>query len=424
MPEARACSADHDEASKLDGLPARKKDPPLLQDGSKHRSAPGAPSPEMPLNTLIIAHRDELLEQAAEKYRLLQPDAIISKVGSGRYEYGGEVTVASIATISRPEQLRRLTTIGDGLVIVDEAHHLASTSYQAVLRALPEAFVLKVTATPDRLDGKDITNGKPPLYSASIIDLIAQGYLCDVKAIAIRTETSLDGLHTELGDYTTSELEAAVDTPARNRRVVEAYREHAQGRRAICFAVTMAHATHLAATFQHAGVLAALVCAQTPLDERKRVYKELRDGTLEVLTNVQVLTEGFDEARIDCIIMARPTQSRALFVQSIGRGLRLAPTKQDCLILDPTDNCLKHRLEPQTLQKALGKAVRGLRHSGAALRCRAARAPHQKGKGEAEGREGCRMSALFSCGFLIAVLVGRDRRDQSARRFTCRPRLL
>ena len=309
------------------------------------------------VNTLIIAHRDELLEQAAEKYRLVKPDAIIGKVGSGRHEYGGEVTVASIATISRPEHLKRLKAIGYGLVIVDESHHSAAAGYQAVLRALPAAFVLKVTATPDRLDGKDSTGGKPPLYSASIVDMIAQGYLCDVKAIAIRTETSLDGLHTEMGDYKISELEVAIDTPARNRRVVEAYQEHAPGRWAICFAVTVAHASHLADAFRQAGVPAAPVCGDTPLEERKHLYQALHEGTLKVLTNVQVLTEGFDQALIDCIIMARPTQSRALFVQAMGRGLRLAPTKHDCLVLDLTDNCLKHRLEPQTLQKALGKAL-------------------------------------------------------------------
>jgi len=90
----------------------------------------------------------------------------------------------------------------------------------------------------------------------------------------------------------------------------------------------------------------------------KRLYQALRHGTINLLTNVQVLAEGFDEAMIDCIIMARPTRSRGLFIQAIGRGLRLAPIKQDCLVLDLTDNCLKHRLEPQNLQKALGKAMR------------------------------------------------------------------
>ncbi len=105
------------------------------------------------LNSLIIAHRDELLDQAADKYRMVKPEAIIGKVGSGLHEYGGEVTVASIATISRPEHIKRLKAIGYGLIIVDEAHHIAAESYQKVLEALPDAFVLMVTATDDRIRG-------------------------------------------------------------------------------------------------------------------------------------------------------------------------------------------------------------------------------------------------------------------------------
>ncbi len=98
-----------------------------------------------------------------------------------------------------------------------------------------------------------------------------------------------------------------------------------------------------------------MVVGTTPLPERKKLYKAFRDGSVRVLTTVNVLSEGWDEPLCDCIIMARPTQSRALFVQAIGRGLRLAPGKQDCIILDITDNCLKHRLEPQNLRKILGK---------------------------------------------------------------------
>jgi superfamily II DNA or RNA helicase len=310
------------------------------------------------LNSLIIAHRDELLDQAADKYRMVKPDAIIGKVGSGLHEYGGEVTVASIATISRPEHIKRLKQIGYGLIIVDEAHHSEADSYQKVLEALPEAFVLGVTATPDRLDKKTLFNGKPALYSASIIDMVRDGYLCDVKAVAIRTETNLDDLHTEMGDYKIGELEAAVDTPERNKRVVDAYLEKADERRALCFGVTVQHAENLTRAFSLQGVPVGMVEGNTPLDERKRLYRALRSGEIKVLCNVLVLTEGFDEPKVDCIIMARPTQSRALYVQCIGRGLRLAPAKENCLILDLTDNCLKHRLEPQNLKKALGKEVK------------------------------------------------------------------
>ena len=309
------------------------------------------------LNSMVIAHRDELLDQAADKYRMVKPDAIIGKVGSGLHQYGGEVTVASIATIQRPEHIKRLKAIGYGLIIVDEAHHVAAEGYQRVLEALPDAFVLMVTATEDRLDGKKIIE-KPALYSASIIDMVQRGYLCDLKAVAIKTHVNLDDLHTQAGDYKVDELEEAIDTDTRNRRVVDAYKEHANGRRAICFGVTVKHAQNLAEAFRAGGISAAIVSGETPLDERKKLYAGLHDGSIKVLTNVQVLTEGFDEPLISCIIMARPTQSRSLYVQSIGRGLRLAPAKQNCIILDLTDNCLKHRLEPQNLKKIIGKDIK------------------------------------------------------------------
>jgi len=306
------------------------------------------------VNALIIAHTDELLTQAAEKYRQIKPAAIIGKVGGGIYDYGGEVTVASIDTICRPNHLALLPRMDYGLVVVDEAHRSCAPKYQRVLQALKGAFVLKVTATPDRLDGQPISQ-KPPLYSSHILEMIEQGYLCDARAIAIRTEASLDSLGTERGDYREKELERAVDTPERNKRVAEAYIDHALGRRAICFAVTVEHAHHLVTALLAAGIPAASVSGETPPAERKHLYRALREGSLNVLTNVLCLTEGFDLPQVECVIMARPTQSRALYTQCIGRGLRLAPTKRDCVILDLTDNCLKHRLEPQDLSKILGK---------------------------------------------------------------------
>jgi superfamily II DNA or RNA helicase len=251
------------------------------------------------LHALLVAHTDELLNQAAEKYRQVKPTAVIGKVGGGIHDYGGEVTVASVDTISRPDHLATLKRIGYGLVVVDEAHRSAAPKYQRILQALPEAFVLKVTATPDRLDGKPISQ-KPPLYITDILAMIEQGYLCDVKAIAIRTETSLDSIHTEGGDYREQELEAAIDLPERNRREASAYREHAMGRRAICFAVTVQHAHNLARALTSAGIPAATVSGETSLLERKRLYYALRTGEVNVLCNVLVLTEGFDLALVDC----------------------------------------------------------------------------------------------------------------------------
>jgi superfamily II DNA or RNA helicase len=306
---------------------------------------------------LILAHRDELLDQAIEKYQYVDSSAIIGKVGGGVHNYGGDVTVGSIATVSRPKHIKNLKALygtGQGLIIViDEFHHSQSDGYQRVIKAFPDAFLLGVTATPDRLDRKLLLDGKPPLFQMSIIDMIKRKYLCDMRVIAIRTETSLDDIHTQMGDFNEKELDLAINTPDRNKRIVDAYQEYAAGKRTICFAVTVAHARALEYAFNDAGIPAATITGNTSIDERKKLYAQLRSGEILVLTSVMVLSEGFDETSVECVIMARPTQSRGLFVQCIGRGVRLHPGKKEAIILDITDNCLKHRLMPVNLRKAL-----------------------------------------------------------------------
>lgn len=314
------------------------------------------------LPAIVVAHRDELLDQAAEKYRIVKPDAVIGKIGSGQHQFGGELTVASIATISRPEHLKHLKALygtGKGLVLViDEAHHVAADGYQAVLEALQNAFKLFVTATPDRLDNKPILANKKPLYEASIIDMIQQGYLCDLKCVAVKTQTNLDNLHTQAGDFKPGELEEAIDNEARNNLIVQKYQEHTPGKRAVVFCVTIAHAHNLAAAFCSAGIPAETVTGDTPIDVRKQIYHRFRTGETLVMTNVMVLSEGWDEPKCEVGIGARPTQSRALYVQQLGRILRLAPGKAFATWLDITDNCMVHRLEPQSLSKILGKKMK------------------------------------------------------------------
>ncbi len=313
---------------------------------------------EYGLNTLIVAHRDELLDQAADKYRMVKPDAIIGKVGSGVHQYGGEVTVAGISTISRPDHIKRLKAIGYGLIIIDEAHHQAAEGYQRVLAALPDAFVLNVTATPMRLDKKNIADGKKPLYQGTILDMIRQGYLCDIRVHAIQTEESLDNVHTLAGDFNEKELALAVNTPARNNLIVKKYQEYANGKRAVAFCVTLEHASALASTFNAQGIPAAMIAGSTPLEERAKLYKAYRAGTIRVLTNVMVLTEGWDEPLAEVCIFARPTQSQGLYIQMGGRVLRLAPDKKYATFLDITDNCLKHRIVPQNFRQAIGTHVK------------------------------------------------------------------
>jgi superfamily II DNA or RNA helicase len=327
---------------------------------------------------LVLAHRDELLQQAADKIRTVLPYAHIGKVGGGIQEWDAAITVASVQTIYRDCYLKQLRERHYSLAICDEAHHMGvvvdaqgdpipgkGNSYQRIVEALPDAFWLGVTATPQRLDGHKITGflGEP-VYRSDIIEMIEQGWLVDIRAIAVRTQTNLDGVKKQAGDYNLKDLAERIDSPQRNRRAVEAYLEHARGRQFLCFSVDVAHAMHLADVFQQAGVNAAWVSGTTPIQERRQIIRDYGRGKIRGIVNVQILTEGFDDAlEVDddgniaftsCIIMARPTQSQALFIQSVGRGVRLAPGKRDCLLLDMTDNVLKHSLTPQNLASALG----------------------------------------------------------------------
>jgi superfamily II DNA or RNA helicase len=308
---------------------------------------------------LIIAHRDELLDQARDKFHMFDPTAIIGKVGGGKHEYGAPITVASIDTISGEKHLEKLQSFDYGLVIIDECHHAPAPKYQKVLKVLEKAFQLGVTATDERLDGKSLESifGKA-IFRMPIVEAIAAKRLSDVKAIAIRTEVNLDDVKVQKNmegevDFNQTELNLAVNTPARNRRIVEAYQEHCPNEQTICFAVTVAHAEAIADAFNQAGIKAVCVKGDTPIEERKQIYADFDHGDIKVLTNVMVLTEGFDAPKIKAVLMARPTQSRALYLQCVGRGLRKSPGKSHCLILDLTDNCDKYRLKPQSLRKAI-----------------------------------------------------------------------
>lgn len=308
------------------------------------------------LSSLIIAHREELLQQARDKYQMLL-DIPVGMVGGGIAEYGHPLTCASIQTISRPKHLKQLRYFNYRFIFCDEYHHSPSSSYVSVFNALPDAFILGVTATPDRLDGKPLVEHSP-LFQQSILDMIPAGYLSNLRGIAVGTNVILDGIKRTAGDYNEGELAAIIDTPERNALTAAKYKEHALGRPFICFGVTIAHAEHLAEAFQAAGVRAAVVSGKTPSHLRAKMLADYQAGILDGLFTVGVLTEGTDLPLTSCIILARPTQSRALFTQMAGRGLRLHPGKEDCLILDMTDNVLNHKLEPVNLSTMLGKRIK------------------------------------------------------------------
>lgn len=339
--------------------------------------------------TLILVHRDELVQQAVAKVHEVWPAATVGVVKGAQNQVRHHVVVASVQTLARPKRLAQfLAPFSEGagllgradpldLVVVDEAHHATAASYRAVLDgvraggdgcplhgtdhahdrpATPEevdagcelgvAFdpcpgpagplLVGVTATPDRGDGRGLHDVFTEIVSNhDMLWGIRAGYLSDLRGLAVKVpKFDAAAMRSSHGDYDQGHAGQMLDDAGAPALIVKAWQEHAAGRRTIVFTPTVAVADHVAEAFRRAGVRADAVNGSTPTDERRAILRSFSDGGLDVVANCAVLTEGYDNPAVDCVIVARPTKSRGLYVQMIGRGTRRHPDKADCLVLD------------------------------------------------------------------------------------------
>lgn len=302
---------------------------------------------EMGVRTLVIAHRDELIEQAAASVLRWWPEAQVGVVKGARNEVDAQVVVASIQTLARDNRLADLLapfslweSLPFGLVVIDEAHHSASPSYRKVMEALrcgqaDGPLLLGVTATPDRGDGKGLDDLFDEVTFAYDIRWgIARGYLSDLRGLRVTLDADLAKLGVRGGDYDQGMAGQMLEDSNAANAIRRAWQAHAQGRRTLVFTPTVATAMSVALEFNEAGIRAAHVDGEMDLAQRRETLAMYHRGDIDVLSNCAVLTEGYDEPRTDCIIIARPTKSRALYTQMVGRGTRVHPDKADCLVID------------------------------------------------------------------------------------------
>jgi superfamily II DNA or RNA helicase len=309
---------------------------------------------------LVLAHRDELIQQAVDKLQLVDPGMALGVVKAERDEHNAPTVVASVQTLSRKERLARLVP-DFRTIVVDEAHHAPADTYQRVLRYCrawsPEGpLVLGVTATPERGDRQSLRQVfQRIVYHKSLLEMMQAGYLTDLRAIQVLLQADFDALHLRRGDFVEAELETMLLEANAPAQVLAAFQAHAATRKALLFTPTVATAYAMADTFGAAGIAAEALDGSTPLETRRAILQRLRTGETQVVANCAVLTEGFDEPSVDCIIIARPTQSRPLYQQMLGRGTRTYPGKTDCLILDVVGVSTRHTL--QTAATLLGCAA-------------------------------------------------------------------
>ncbi|MCL2723648.1 MAG: DEAD/DEAH box helicase [Polyangiaceae bacterium] len=296
---------------------------------------------------LVLAHREELLSQAREKIERAMEGAKVVAIerAEERASPDAKVLVCSIRSLHEERLARILRGRDVGLIVYDECHHAAASDNLRVLHRLGvfekdfTGTLLGFTATTERGDGKGLDEVFDEIvYARTLPRMVEDGYLSGLRGFRIATAADLRGLSPGGADFREDELAQAIDIEERNALVARSIQELARDRRTIAFCVTVNHARHLAHALNALGVPAGIVHGAMKSDARRQALADFRQGRTRVLTNVAVLTEGFDDPGVSCIAMARPTRSAGLYAQCVGRGTRLSPEKKDCLILDFVDS--------------------------------------------------------------------------------------
>lgn len=302
---------------------------------------------------LFIAHRKELLTQTLNKIKTVSPKITAGLVQASTNQLGRRITVASVQTLQANGCSRLKQILAKGqvrLAIFDEAHHAVSSTYRRVIAELrsaePDCLFVGLTATPGREDGTGLDSVFDCIaYEKNLFDLIRDGWLVPPVGISVDLDLNFDEVDTDgEGEFKKASLSAMMNKPVINDEIVRAWGQYGQNRKMLAFCVDVAHARDLAQAFVDAGFPARHVDGSMKEKDRDAAFSAFRKGDIRVLTNCEIAVEGYDDPSAEGIIMARPTQSQALYIQAVGRGLRSYPCKTDCLVIDLVGNGERHQL--------------------------------------------------------------------------------
>ena len=317
----------------------------------------------------FIVHTDELAQQAARKFAHINPELRLGvEMGTLYAANQCDIVIASVQTLGRAgsHRIEAFNPALLGSLQIDEAHHAITDGYHRIIEYFGFSglggstgrLLVGYTATPGRSDGVGLARVFDKIsYSYSLLEAIRDGWLVNLRGVRVRTGVNLDDVHTSAGDFQQDELALAVNTEGRNRVVVEEWLKNAERRKTLGFTVGIKHAKDLAACFFGQGVRAAAVWGIDP--DRQQKLLDHRAGDIAVLLNDSVLTEGYDDPTVQCILLAAPTKSQLRYIQRVGRGTRIPEdirnmnealtlgqriSKPDCFVLDFTDASTRHSL--------------------------------------------------------------------------------
>ncbi len=304
-------------------------------------------------DVIFTVHRRELLKQSSEAFDLCGIEHGIIAAGH-RPNPLCSVQIASIDTLKR----RLEDTPPPSLLIIDECHHAASEGWGKVLKFYQSSHIVGLTATPWRLDGKGLGTlfGKI-VHGPETKWLIENKFLAPFRAFA-PPSPDMAGVHTVAGDYALDEIEERMDKPNITGDAVAHYRRVCPGMRAIAFTTTVKHSQHVAEAFNADGIPALHIDGTTPTAQRDAAIQAFRDERIKVLTNCNIISEGFDVPAMDAAILLRPTKSLSLYLQQVGRTLRYVEGKT-AIILDHAGNIATHGLPTDVFDWSLEGRAKG-----------------------------------------------------------------
>ena len=308
--------------------------------------------------TLILAHREELIDQAIDKiWRATGVEAEKEKAS----EYAGkdaQVVVASVQSLMRERRRSIWDADHFDFIVVDEAHHILADSYRGILDHFGNARVLGVTATPDRGDKKDLGKFFESLaFEISLLELINKNYLSRIKIKTVPIQIDLSGVKTVGGDYDVGELGSSLERYL--HEIARAIKEHASFRKTLIFLPLIKTSLAMAEICSRMGMAAEHVDGNSP--DRAEILERFANNKFDVLCNAMLLTEGFDDPSIDCVVILRPTKVRSLYSQMVGRGTRVARGKDNLLLLDFLWMHEKHELvKPASLIASTPRVVNAM----------------------------------------------------------------
>lgn len=302
----------------------------------------------------VLAHRDELTAQNRDKFQRVVPDVSTSVVDATTKSWAGQVTFAMVPTLAREANLAGMPKLD--LLVIDEAHHAVADSYRRIIDRVrgtnPDARIFGVTATPNRGDKKGLRAVFDNVADqVRLGELIASGHLVPPRTfvIDVGVQDKLKAVRKTASDFDMGEVAEIMDRAPITEEVVRNWQEKAADRPTVVFCSTVAHAGHVAEAFNATGIPTGLIHGDLPGDERRNILAAFAKGEIRVITNVAVLTEGWDHPPTSCVVLLRPSSYKSTMIQMVGRGLRTVDpsehpgvVKTDCVVLDFGTSSLTH----------------------------------------------------------------------------------